>query len=51
MGTEDESKPDTKMDAQFYLEPADSGEYTAKISVTDQFTNKTITKDQKFKVK
>ncbi len=49
--TEDESKPDTKMDVQFYLQPADSGDYTAKITVTDQFNNKKITKDQKFKVK
>ncbi len=50
-GTEDESKPDTKMDVQFYIQPADSGEYTAKIRITDKFTKKTITKDQKFKLK
>jgi hypothetical protein len=49
--TEEESKPDTKMDVQFYVQPADSGEYTAKISITDEFTKKTITKDQKFKVR
>ncbi|GAB1348633.1 hypothetical protein MASR1M107_08450 [Ignavibacteriales bacterium] len=50
-GTVEESKPDTKMDVQFYVQPADSGEYTAKIRITDRFTKKTITKDQKFKVK
>ena len=49
--TEDESKPDTKMDVQINLMNAEAGEYTAKISVTDEFTKKTITKDQKFKVK
>lgn len=49
--TEDESKPDTRMDVQINLMNAEAGEYTAKITVTDQFNNKKITKDQKFKVK